>query len=185
MLIIFLSAMNKKYLFIALGLTLFLGIFFTWQKGYLSNNQGLNLYRNDKYDFELNYPKSWNISDDRETRIFSDKDAIATQNCKKREQELIDQNIAFGPTGCKFGVFINILTRQEIEVYYQAWTPYIMPDNANSQAFLLNRDYLPADLAIAVALPDDDKFILIEIYNTVDVREVSNQILSTFKFLGN
>jgi hypothetical protein len=106
------------------------------------------------------------------------------QNCKEKEQELIDQNVAFGPTGCKFGIFINVLARQEIEDYYDVWTPYTISNNINTQAFQLNRDYLSADFAIAVPLPEDDKFILLEIYNTVDAKEISNQIIPTLEFLN-
>ncbi len=144
-------------------------------------------YTNEEYGFEIRYPNEFNIDDSGgKIRFFSNDDATAEENCKSEEQKLIDKGASFGPTGCKFGVFISILTEREIkENYYDFWSPYNVPNGAHTAAFQLNRDYLPANFAVGIPVANEESKIILfeEYYNTVNEKGILPQILSTFKFL--
>ena len=141
-----------------------------------------------EFGFEVRYPGEWNVTGKRENiRIFGEEHTIAEEKCKQNEQKLLESGVNFGPTGCRFGIFMTILREEDIVQQYDVWTPYILP--SIKEAFMLNRDYLAPHFAVAVPLQfNKDKYILIEFYFTeVNLsqqnKELVDQILSTFRFV--
>lgn len=146
-------------------------------------------YRNEEFGFEVKYPEDWSSNtEEKFVRIFGSEHMISEKKCKQQEQALIKDKVAFGPSGCRFGLFVSIVHKKDIDQrYYDVWTLYTLPNV--QKAFVLNRDYLPPHLAIAIPMQSDqDKHVLIEFFLTEvglsdQKKKFLNQILSTFRFV--